>query len=243
MHDLFKIQNAPCIVILTGAGISAESGIATFRDSGGTWNNYSIEDVATPQGFMRDPQLVFDFYNQRRHDAQVVEPNAAHYALAQLEQQWPGQFLLVTQNVDSLHERAGSTKIVHMHGMLNSARCTFCHMRHAWFNDMDKKSICPNCQKKGTLRPDIVWFGEMPYHMDMIEQALAKAKIFAAIGTSGQVYPAAGFVYMAQEAGAKTYELNLDCSNEGSSFFQHQIVGKASITVPDFVKKMLSRLG
>ncbi|UXM94553.1 NAD-dependent deacylase [Bartonella sp. HY329] len=242
MYRSSKIQSAPAILILTGAGISAESGIPTFRDSGGTWNNYSVEKVATPQGFAHDPQLVYDFYNKRRQDAKLAKPNAAHFALAELEEKWPSEFLLVTQNVDSLHEAAGSIKILHMHGQLNSALCAACHSQNPWQGDMDEQSQCPSCGTIGSLRPDIVWFGEMPYHMEKIELALSHCDIFAAIGTSGQVYPAAGFVCMALENGAKTYEINLDCGNDISSFFDHRLAGKASVTVPDFVAKMLSRL-
>lgn len=234
------MHRKPSIVILTGAGISAESGLATFRDSGGTWEKYRIEDVATPEAFKRDPELVLDFYNMRRRDASKAKPNAAHQALARLEASWLGKFLLVTQNVDGLHEAAGSKKLLHMHGALHSALCLKCASRISFADDMTEQSICPECAAIGTLRPDIVWFGEMPYYMEDIEQALHNADIFVAIGTSGQVYPAAGFVVLAQEAGAKTYEMNLHCDNPITTFFDKTIDGPATKTVPDFVERLLA---
>lgn len=231
----------PDIVILTGAGISAESGLETFRGDDGTWNKYRIEDVATPEAFIKNPQLVNAFYNQRRRDAALARPNAAHFALAKLEAEAQGRFLLVTQNVDDLHERAGSIHLSHMHGTLNSVLCLSCHHQSIWCDDIDDESVCPHCFVKGSLRPDIVWFGEMPYHMDRIEQALHSCDLFVAIGTSGLVYPAAGFVSLAKAAGAECVEINLACDNAISSLFDTAISGPASISVPAFVDELLQQ--
>lgn len=228
----------PSIVILTGAGISAESGLGTFRDEGGLWAQHRIEDVATPEAFVRNPQRVVDFYNTRRAQAADAKPNAAHHALARLEAEYPGDVFLVTQNVDSLHEKAGSREVVHMHGALNSALCAQCDHRWTAPLEMHVGQSCPACGAP-TARPDIVWFGEMPYFMDRIEQALERADIFAAIGTSGNVYPAAGFVEMAKYVGAKTVELNLDPSVT-VNLFEETRPGKASETVPLWVDSLLS---
>lgn len=225
------------IVILTGAGISAESGLGTFRDEGGLWAQHRIEDVATPEGFARNPQLVVDFYNTRRAQAANATENAAHRALARLQAEFDGDVLLVTQNVDSLHEKAGSTDVVHMHGALNSALCGACDHRWPAPLKMHVGETCPACGAP-TARPDIVWFGEMPYHMERIEAALSRADIFAAIGTSGNVYPAAGFVQMATYAGAKTVEMNLDPSTT-VTLFEETRPGKASVTVPQWVESIL----
>lgn len=225
------------IVILTGAGISAESGLGTFRDEGGLWAQHRIEDVATPEGFARNPQLVVDFYNTRRAQASDAQENAAHRALARLQAEFDGDVLLVTQNVDSLHEKAGSTDVVHMHGALNRALCGACdHRWHAPLK-MHVGETCPACGAPAA-RPDIVWFGEMPYHMERIEAALSRADIFAAIGTSGNVYPAAGFVQIATYAGAKTVEMNLDPSIT-VNLFEETRPGKASVTVPQWVESIL----
>lgn len=228
----------PSIVILTGAGISAESGLGTFRDEGGLWAQHRIEDVATPEGFARDPQLVMDFYNTRRAQAVEATENAAHRALAHLQADFDGDVLLVTQNVDSLHEKAGSTDVVHMHGALNSALCGACDHRWPAPLQMQVGDACPACGAP-SARPDIVWFGEMPYHMDRIEAALSQADIFAAIGTSGNVYPAAGFVQLATYAGAKTVEMNLDPSMT-VNLFEETRPGKASQTVPEWVESILN---
>lgn len=225
------------IVILTGAGISAESGLGTFRDEGGLWAQHRIEDVATPEGFARNPQLVVDFYNTRRAQAADATENAAHRALARLQAEFDGDVLLVTQNVDSLHEKAGSTDVVHMHGALNSALCGACDHRWPAPLEMHVGETCPACGAP-TARPDIVWFGEMPYHMERIEAALSRADIFAAIGTSGNVYPAAGFVQIATYAGAKTVEMNLDPSIT-VNLFEETRPGKASVTVPQWVESIL----
>lgn len=227
----------PSIVILTGAGISAESGLGTFRDEGGLWAQHRIEDVATPEGFARNPQLVVDFYNTRRSQAAEATENAAHRALARLQAEFAGDVLLVTQNVDSLHEKAGSTDVVHMHGELSSALCGACD--HRWLAPLKMyvAEMCPACGAP-SARPDIVWFGEMPYHMERIEAALSRADIFAAIGTSGNVYPAAGFVQMATYAGAKTVEMNLDPSIT-VNLFEETRPGKASVAVPQWVESIL----
>jgi NAD-dependent deacetylase len=233
------MPNPPDIVVLTGAGISRESGLSTFRDADGVWAKVNLEDVATPEAFARDPARVHEFYNGRRKqlaDATVV-PNAAHLALAELERRWPGAFLLVTQNVDDLHERAGSRRILHMHGELKRARCRRCDARHAWTADLGTDTPCPACGKAGGMRPDIVWFGEMPVEMDRIEVALHHCGLFIAIGTSGSVYPAAGFV--AEVRGrAKTVELNL-VPSETAALFDEGHHGPASRIVPEYVAKLL----
>lgn len=229
------------IVILTGAGISVESGIASFRDRNGIWARHDWRDYATPDAFARNPGRVHDFYNRRRRQLAEVRPNAAHHALARLEAAFAGSFLLVTQNVDDLHEAAGSHKLVHMHGELKSALCQACGQRAPWPGDMDINSRCPQCRSIGRLRPDIVWFGEMPYQMDRIYRALAAADLFVAIGTSGQVYPAADFVEEARLGGAHTVELNLETS-ENADAFAETILGKATETVPAFVEGLLTGL-
>lgn len=226
------------IVVLTGAGISAESGIATFRDNGGLWNNYRVEDVAAPEGFRRNPQLVHDFYNMRRRDLENAEPNAAHYALARLEAEFGADVTIVTQNVDDLHERAGTKNLIHMHGELLSVRCTACTYQVHTHEDTSVDSVCPQCGRMGTLRPDIVWFGEVPIHMDRIERLLYKADLFISLGTSGAVYPAAGFVQAANSAGAHTVELNLEKSH-GASYFKEKIYGKAGEVVPEYVERLI----
>ncbi|MEE1877999.1 NAD-dependent deacylase [Altererythrobacter litoralis] len=225
------------IVILTGAGISAESGIDTFRDAGGLWERHRVEDVATPEGFARDPDLVLGFYDMRREALHSREPNAAHRALARLDAEWGGDLLIVTQNVDDLHERGGARRVLHMHGELKSALCTSCEMRSPWDAPMSNRPPCPVCQAP-TLRPDVVWFGEMPYQMDRIYRALRGADLFVSIGTSGAVYPAAGFVRDARELGARTLELNLERS-EGSHWFHESRQGKAGELVPAWVEEVL----
>ncbi len=226
------------IVILTGAGISAESGLETFRSEDGLWAQHRIEDVCTPQALRRDPALVHRFYDLRRAALDGVEPNAAHLALARLEREWPGEFLLITQNVDDLHERAGSRRVLHMHGALNSALCAACGHRTEWQGSLPPGSACPSCTAPA-LRPDIVFFGEMPYRMDEIEAAFGRFILFVSIGTSGAVYPAAGFVRMASAAGARTLELNLEPS-AGSGWFDECRHGPATRLVPDWVDELLS---
>ena len=228
----------PSIVILTGAGISAESGLDTFRAADGLWENHRVEDVASPEGFARDPALVHRFYNARRAQFETVTPNAAHIALAELEAGWDGAFLLVTQNIDDLHERAGSKRLIHMHGEGQGGWCTACGERFVWAGEMSSASACPGCRKAGQVRPDIVWFGEMPYQMDAIEAALMDCDLFVSVGTSGAVYPAAGFVQTARYRGARTVEINLEPS-QGSLLFDERRYGKASVEVPAWVEEML----
>ncbi|MDB6176036.1 NAD-dependent deacylase [Paracoccus sp. Z330] len=222
------------ITVLTGAGISAESGLATFRASDGLWENHRIEDVASPDGFARDPALVHQFYNERRKNAAAAVPNAAHQALARLAERH--DLTLITQNVDDLHERAGSAKVIHMHGSLNRARCTSCNLTWAAPPQMSVDMPCPACAAR-TIRPDIVWFGEMPFHLEQIWVALEQADLFAAIGTSGNVYPAAGFAQHAARNGAHCVELNLQDSATSRDFDDH-IRGPASLTVPAWVDSL-----
>ena len=227
------------IVILTGAGISAESGIDTFRGGGGLWEQHRVEDVATPEAFERDPDLVLRFYDMRRSAIQTKLPNAAHFALGELEAEWPGQLLIVTQNVDDLHERGGANEVLHMHGEHLKAWCTSCDIRSPWTATLIERPPCPVCAAR-SLRPDVVWFGEMPYRMGEIYAALRDADLFVSIGTSGAVYPAAGFVQNAVELGAQTLELNLERS-QGSSWFHESRLGPATEVVPAWVEEMLQR--
>ncbi len=226
---------APGLVILTGAGVSAESGLSTFRDPDGIWQRVRIEDVATPSAFARDPARVHAFYNARRAQLPAAQPNAAHLALARLQREWPGPFLLVTQNVDDLHDRAGSHPL-HMHGELRRVRCLACGTRHGWDADLTTATPCPACAAP-RLRPDIVWFGEMPMEMDRIGAALDACGLFASIGTSGNVYPAAGFVQDAMHA--HRVELNLEPS-AGSALFDEAHHGPATEVVPAWVDRLLS---
>jgi NAD-dependent deacetylase len=227
------------IVILTGAGISAESGLGTFRDEGGLWARHRIEDVATPEGFARNPALVHEFYNARRESAALAIPNAAHHALAQVQQALgPENVVIVTQNVDSLHEAAGAREVLHMHGTLAGALCAQCGHRWPAPSRMTPDTLCPACNGP-SARPDVVWFGEIPYFMEAILDHLAGAELFISIGTSGQVYPAAGFVLAAQETGARTIELNLDPSTT-SDQFDDTILGPATQTVPALVERLLA---
>jgi NAD-dependent deacetylase len=230
------------IVILTGAGISRESGLATFRDADGIWATVRIEDVATPEAFARDPARVHGFYNARRRaiaDPAVV-PNAAHHALVTLARAWPAPVLVVTQNVDDLHDRAGQPSLIHMHGELAKVRCTACGAVHAWADDLSTDTPCPACGARGGMRPHIVWFGEMPMAMDEIGAALEACGLFVSIGTSGNVYPAAGFV--AEVRGrARTVELNLEPSS-GTRLFDEAIHGAATVVVPAFVQRLIDGL-
>jgi NAD-dependent deacetylase len=226
------------IVILTGAGVSAESGIDTFRSAGGLWEQHRVEDVATPEAFERDPDLVLRFYDMRREAIQTKQPNAAHAALARLDREWAGELLIVTQNVDDLHERAGAGRVLHMHGEHLNAWCTACDVRSRWTGTLLDRPPCPACGARA-LRPDVVWFGEMPYRMDQIYAALRAADLFVSIGTSGAVYPAAGFVRDARELGARTLELNLERS-QGSAWFDESRLGPASELVPAWVEEMLA---
>lgn len=230
------------IVILTGAGISAESGLPTFRDADGLWEGHRVEEVATPEAFIRNPVLVHRFYNMRREALLKVQPNAAHEALAKLQKEHAGRVTIITQNVDDLHERAGSAEVIHMHGRLRWARCTHCEADYPWDINMSEMSVCPHCGESGGMRPDIVWFGEMPYYMDIIEQTLEQADLFVAIGTSGQVYPAAGFVRLAKRANAITIEINNASTNVSNDFDRHYI-GPATEQVPLLVDWMLVQEG
>lgn len=225
------------IVILTGAGISAESGLATFRGPDGLWEGHRVEDVCTPQALARNAALVHRFYDERRAKLKDVTPNPAHEALAALDRAWPGELLIVTQNVDDLHERAGATRLLHMHGELKSALCAACGRAVPWSDPLPPGSVCGGCGKP-RLRPDIVFFGEMPYQMERIDAALAHADLFVSIGTSGAVYPAAGFVQTARHYGARTLELNLDPS-AGSFYFEESRLGPASELVPALVRELL----
>ncbi len=237
-------KNAP-IVILTGAGISAESGLETFRGAGGLWCGHRVEEVATPEAFEYNPQRVYTFYNMRRSGlfTAPVQPNPAHKALAKLEEKWSGEVLVITQNIDNLHERGGTRNLLHMHGELLKAFCTHCSSgtgaKIECHTDLSTDDICPSCNQRGRLRPDIVWFGEMPYHMDAISKALSKCELFIAIGTSGHVYPAAGFVSEALSAGAVTIEINLKPSPNASAF-HYSIIGPAGKTVPQLVEMLLN---
>ncbi len=225
------------IVILTGAGISAESGLATFRGPDGLWEGQRVEDICTPQALRRDPELVHRFYDERRAALAQVAPNAAHRALARLDAHWPGALLIVTQNVDDLHERAGAERLIHMHGELKSALCAACGDRGPWHERLAPGTACGVCDALA-LRPDIVFFGEMPYQMELIDAALHGADLFVSIGTSGAVYPAAGFVQTARHAGAQTLEMNLEPSL-GSTLFHEARMGAAGQLVPLWVKALI----
>lgn len=238
MSGARKEKKSPRLVVLTGAGVSAESGLPTFRGSGGLWEGHRVEEVASPQGFARDPHLVHRFYNLRRAALDGVQPNAAHLALARLERAWPGDFLLITQNVDDLHERAGSRRLLHLHGELRKARCVHCAWNGTWTGDLDTDTACPHCGRTQILRPDIVWFGEIPMGMETCLAALDRADIFFSIGTSGLVYPAAGFVSeVASRPGTRTIELNLEAT--GNPNFQEVRTGPAGTTVPALVEELL----
>ena len=231
------------IVVLTGAGISAESGIQTFRASDGLWENHRIEDVATPEAFARNPLQVHDFYNARRRSLQApaIRPNPAHSALARLEYEWQQagrSFLLVTQNIDNLHERAGSKSLIHMHGELLKARSTISELTYPWTQDLRIDDECRCCRQPGNLRPHVVWFGEIPLQMSQITRALEGCDLFIAIGTSGQVYQAAGFQQMASRYGAETMEINLQ---ETGSNFDHHIYGPAGEAVPALVRDLIQK--
>ena len=241
------MSSGKTIVVLTGAGISAESGLATFRDNNGLWCNHRIEDVATPEAFQRNPVLVHDFYNMRRTQLKEARPNAAHLALANLAEQWEGRFFLITQNVDDLHERSMEGKrpkpgyvLWHMHGELKKARCAVSEEIFDWHEDMTAQTVCTCCNKPGRMRPHIVWFGEMPLYMDSIYHVLRECDVFLSIGTSGNVYPAAGFVQEVRMAGrGHTVELNLEPST-GHSLFEEKIYGPASQIVPAYAKRLLA---
>ncbi len=235
-----EIVSGP-IVVLTGAGISKESGLDTFRDADGIWSKVRLEDVATPEAFARDPEGVHDFYNARRRSllSSDVAPNPAHFALAELERRWTDEVLVVTQNIDDLHERAGTSRLIHMHGEMLKARCASCAGIVAWKDDLGLDTPCPTCKQSGAMRPDVVWFGEIPLEMDRIYRAIAECALFISIGTSGNVHPAAGFVREAREiAHAHTVELNLEPS-AGHGMFDDAVLGPAAIEVPAYVDRLL----
>ncbi|MFC6154978.1 NAD-dependent deacylase [Nocardioides yefusunii] len=226
------------VVVLTGAGISAESGVPTFRDSDGLWEGHDVMEVASPEGFDADPHLVQTFYDLRRAHLDKVEPNAAHLALGRLEQALGDDLVIVTQNVDDLHERGGASRVLHMHGELRSALCLSCAQRFGWDTTLADNPRCPGCDRKA-LRPDIVWFGEIPYHMDEILFALSEADVFCSIGTSAQVYPAAAFVEWAAQRGARTVELNLERTGASESFDESR-QGRAGDLVPVWVDEVIA---
>lgn len=233
------------IVVLTGAGVSAESGMGTFRDKDGIWTRHSLEDVATPEGFARNPRLVHDFYNARRRALRDAQPNTAHFALARLEKsirKIGGELMLVTQNVDNLHEKAGSDELLHMHGELSRVMCASCGARGVWDEDLFTDTECWRCGEPGALRPDVVWFGEMPYGMDDIYGRISSCDLFASIGTSGEVYPAAGFVNEARMAGAHTVELNLEPSANARVFGEGRY-GPATQIVDQWVADLIRKIG
>jgi NAD-dependent deacetylase len=229
------------VFVLTGAGVSAESGLGTFRDQGGIWERFDPMNLATPGAFAADPERVHDFYNMRRRDLVASRPNAAHDALARLERGLAargGRLWLCTQNIDDLHERAGSEQVHHMHGELLKARCTACAATHAWREDLAVATACPACGRSGGMRPDVVWFGELPVGLDAIEAAIEESDLFVAIGTSGSVWPAAGFVELARACGVRTAELNLEPSDNARAFDVRRY-GRAGEVVPHFVRDLL----
>lgn len=234
------MQKIKSIVVLTGAGISAESGIQTFRASDGLWEEHRIEDVATPEAFDRDPELVQRFYNKRRQPLldDIVHPNLAHKALARLEKEIDGEFVLITQNIDNLHEQAGSINVLHMHGEVLKMRCQQTQQIFPCEEELSIHDVCGCCGQVGNLRPHIVWFGEMPLFMDEIHLALSSCDLFLAIGTSGNVYPAAGFVQLANQAGAQSIEINLEESKVATDF-DEAIYGKAGEVLPNWVEQLL----
>ena len=227
------------IFILTGAGISAESGLATFRSSNGLWNNHKVEDVASIEGFERNPALVHDFYNNLKVEVQGVKPNAAHLAITELQEKYPAEINVITQNVDTLHEKAGNKNVYHIHGQINQAVCLNCgHILETW-GDVDTETVCPHCQVMGMMKPNIVFFGENLLCMDVVERQLRQCDLFISIGTSGVVFPAAGFVQTAKYYGAYTMEFTLEATANNFLFDKH-IYGKAGETFPKFVEELLS---
>ena len=227
------------IVVLTGAGISAESGLATFRSSNGLWNNHRVEDVATIEAFQRNPEFVHDFYNQMKPELLAAKPNPAHLALTKLQDNYPAPVSIITQNVDTLHEKAKSRNIYHIHGQINQAVCLNCgHVLETW-NDVTTETVCPQCSIAGMMKPNIVFFGENLLYMDKVERLLASCDLFISVGTSGVVFPAAAFVQTAKLYGAETYEFNLE-KTSNNFYFDHHIFGKAGETLPPFVDALLA---
>lgn len=226
------------IVILTGAGISAESGLATFRSSNGLWNNHPVEDVATVEAFQRNPAYVHDFYNELKPELLKAKPNAAHLAITKLQQEYQAQISVVTQNVDTLHEKAGNQNIYHIHGQIDQAVCQNCGQVMQTSGDVDTETVCPHCQIMGMMKPNIVFFGENLLYMDKVDRLLRNCDLFLSVGTSGVVFPAASFVQLAKINGAKTYEFNLE-QTSNNWCFDHHIVGFAGETLPEFVNSLL----
>lgn len=227
------------IVVLTGAGISAESGLATFRSSNGLWNNHRVEDVATIEAFQRNPEFVHDFYNQMKPELLAAKPNPAHLALTKLQDNYPAPVSIITQNVDTLHEKAKSHNIYHIHGQINQAVCLNCgHILETW-NDVTTETVCSQCSVAGMMKPNIVFFGENLLYMDKVERLLASCDLFISVGTSGVVFPAAAFVQTAKLYGAETYEFNLE-KTSNNFYFDHHIFGKAGDTLPPFVDALLA---
>jgi len=226
------------IVILTGAGISAESGLATFRSSNGLWNNHRVEDVATVEAFARNPEYVHEFYNELKQELIRAVPNPAHLALAKLQQNYPAPVTIVTQNVDTLHEKAGNKNIFHIHGQINQAVCLNCGYIMQTWGEIDTQTICEHCGASGMMKPNIVFFGENLLYMDKVDKLLKMCDLFISVGTSGVVYPAAGFVQVAKLCGAKTIELNAETTSNNFMFDEH-IIGKAGTTLPNFVQSLI----
>lgn len=226
------------IAILSGAGISAESGLATFRSSNGLWNNHRVEDVASIEGFERNPALVHDFYNELKIEIQKAKPNPAHLAITKLQQNLPAEINVITQNVDTLHEKAGNKNIYHIHGQINQSVCLNCgHILETW-GDVDEQTSCPHCQTVGMMKPNIVFFGENLLYMDQVDKILRSCDLFISIGTSGVVYPAAGFVQIAKYYGADTIEFTLD-TTANNYLFDHHVYGKAGETFPSYVNDLI----
>ena len=227
------------IVILTGAGISAESGLATFRASNGLWNNHKVDDVATIEGFARDPKYVHDFYNELKKELKKAKPNPAHLAITKLQNEYPAKISIITQNVDTLHEKAKNKNIYHIHGQINQSICLNCGHILETFGNVGVNTICPKCQQIGRMKPNIVFFGENLLYMDKVEGLLHQCDLFLSIGTSGVVFPAASFVQTAKYYGAETYEFNLE-STSNNFFFDKHIIGPAGTTLPAFVEEMIN---
>ncbi len=226
------------IVVLTGAGISAESGLATFRDAGGLWNNFKVEEVATVEAFKQNPEYVHRFYNDMKPKLLVAEPNPAHVALAKLEREYSGEVSLITQNIDTLHEKAGSKRVYHIHGQINQAVCLNCGQVMETWDRVDMQTVCPHCNIAGMIKPNIVFFGEAPLYMEVVEHLLETCDLFVSVGTSGVVYPAAGFVQTAKRYGAEAYEFNLEAGSN-NYFFDKHIYGKCGETLPRFMAELL----
>ena len=229
------------ILFLTGAGISAESGLATFRSENGLWNNHKVEDVATIEAYFKNPDYVHDFYNQMKPELFNAKPNAGHLAITRLQKEYPAEVNIVTQNVDTLHEKAKSTNVYHIHGQINQAVCLNCgHVLETW-GDVSSETVCEQCQVAGMMKPNIVFFGENLLYMDKVEELLRSSDLFVSVGTSGVVYPAAGFVQTAKYYGADTMEFNLEPTSNNFYFDKH-IMGKAGVTLPKFVDELLCQL-